>query len=150
MLQLVFKRVIVGESSENVLTLMTGTVIAQAIPTAIVPILTRVFTPRDFGLLALYGSIVSILSVVVTGCYELAVRFPKRDDEAKQVLNFLVEWCEPNHLRNLLDTAIHGQRVFLDNFLPREDISHSSLKAMPKGIVSHWLSGNVPLLGMFA
>ncbi|WP_217888824.1 acyl-CoA reductase, partial [Vibrio cholerae] len=44
----------------------------------------------------------------------------------------------------------NGQRAFLDNFLPRKDISHSSQKAMPRGIVSHWLSGNVPLLGMFA
>ena len=38
----------------------------------------------------------------------------------------------------------------MDSFIPREDISHSSLKALPRGIVSHWLSGNVPLLGMFA
>jgi phenylacetate-coenzyme A ligase PaaK-like adenylate-forming protein len=65
-------------------------------------------------------------------------------------LNFLTDWCEPNRLRNLLDSALHGQRGFLDNFMPRQDIRHSSLRAMPRGVVSHWLSGNVPLLGMFA
>ncbi|NOI66951.1 acyl-CoA reductase [Vibrio sp. 99-8-1] len=65
-------------------------------------------------------------------------------------LNFLADWCEPNRLRALLGSALHGQRGFLDNFMPRADISHSSLKAMPRGVVSHWLSGNVPLLGMFA
>jgi hypothetical protein len=53
-------------------------------------------------------------------------------------------------MRNLLDAALNGRRAHLDNFLPRHDITHSSLKAMPRGVVSHWLSGNVPLLGMFA
>lgn len=75
---------------------------------------------------------------------------PELDPYRHTGLNFLADWCEPNRLRNLLDSAMHGQRAFLDNFLPRTDISHSSLKAMPRGIVSHWLSGNVPLLGMFA
>ncbi|EJN6712676.1 acyl-CoA reductase [Vibrio vulnificus] len=65
-------------------------------------------------------------------------------------LNFLSEWCEPSRLRTLLDSALHGQRGHLDTFIPRKDISHSSLKAMPRGVVAHWLSGNVPLLGMFA
>ncbi len=37
-----------SEFSKNVLTLMTGTTIAQAIPIAISPILTRIYTPEDF------------------------------------------------------------------------------------------------------
>lgn len=65
-------------------------------------------------------------------------------------LNFLVSWCDPARLTNLLDAGLSGQRGHLDNFLPRRDIRNSSLMAMPRGIVSHWLSGNVPLLGMFA
>ncbi len=75
---------------------------------------------------------------------------PELDPYRHTGLNFLADWCEPNRLKNLLDSALNGQRAFLDNFLPRKDISHSSQKAMPRGIVSHWLSGNVPLLGMFA
>lgn len=34
---------------KNVLILMTGTTIAQAIPIAISPILTEIYTPEDFG-----------------------------------------------------------------------------------------------------
>ncbi len=37
--------------SRNVLTLMTGTTISQAIPIAISPILTRIYTPEDFGMM---------------------------------------------------------------------------------------------------
>lgn len=65
-------------------------------------------------------------------------------------LNFLVAWCEPNRLRALLDTALNGKRAHLDGFQVRQDVPGSSLRALPRGIVAHWLSGNVPLLGMFA
>ena len=44
-----------SEFSRNVLTLMTGTTIAQAIPIAISPILTRNYTSEDFGVFALYN-----------------------------------------------------------------------------------------------
>ncbi|MEY8215846.1 MAG: acyl-CoA reductase, partial [Colwellia sp.] len=65
-------------------------------------------------------------------------------------LNFLISWCEPDRIRTLLDTALNGRRSHLDGFQVRSDIPGSSLRALPRGIVVHWLSGNVPLLGMFA
>jgi len=71
---------------KNIMTLLTGTTIAQAIPVAISPILTRIYTPQDFGLLALYLSITSIISVAVTARYELAIMLPKEDKEAKNLL----------------------------------------------------------------
>lgn len=65
---------------------MTGTSIAQAIPIAISPILTRLYTPEDFGLLALYMAIASIVAVVVTGRYELAIMLPKKDSDAINIV----------------------------------------------------------------
>ncbi len=76
------------EFSKNVLTLMTGTTIAQAIPIAISPILTRIYTPEDFGVLALFISIVSIMSVVSTGKYEMPILLPKKDSFAYQLVVF--------------------------------------------------------------
>jgi O-antigen/teichoic acid export membrane protein len=75
-----------SEFSRNVLTLMTGTTIAQAIPIAISPILTRMYTPEDFGLLALFLALFSILSTIATGRYELAIMSPESDDEAKDIV----------------------------------------------------------------
>ena len=72
--------------AKNVITLMTGTSIAQAIPIAISPILTRLYTPADFGVFALYMAIVSIVSVLVTGRYELAIMLPKKDDDAINIV----------------------------------------------------------------
>ncbi len=65
---------------------MTGTGIAQVIPIAIIPILTRMFSPEDFGLLALYAACVSILGVVATGRYEIAIMLPKDDEDARLLL----------------------------------------------------------------
>ena len=72
--------------SKNVLTLMTGTTIAQAIPIAISPILTRIYTPEDFGIFALYLAIVGFISIVITARYEMAIVLPKSDEEAINVL----------------------------------------------------------------
>lgn len=84
-----------NEFARNVITLMTGTVLAQAVPIAIIPILTRIFTPEDFGLLALYAAFVSILGVVATGRYEIAIMLPKENEEARVLLQVsaLVALC---------------------------------------------------------
>ncbi len=71
-----------SEFSRNVLTLMTGTTIAQAIPIAISPILTRIYTPEDFGVFALYMSATSLFSVLATGKYELAIMLPKKNEDS--------------------------------------------------------------------
>ena len=79
-----------SEFSRNVLTLMTGTTIAQAIPIAISPILTRIYTPEDFGVFALYMSIASILSVVATGRYEMAIMLPKKEVDVKSIVKLIM------------------------------------------------------------
>ncbi len=75
-----------SEFSRNVLTLMTGTTIAQAIPIALTPILTRIYTPDDFGVFALYISIATLISVIATGRYELAIMLPKKDSDAMHIV----------------------------------------------------------------
>lgn len=74
------------EFSRNVLTLMTGTTIAQAIPIMISPILTRIYTPEDFGIFALYMSIASLFATVSTGRYSLAILLPKKDEDAINIV----------------------------------------------------------------
>ena len=71
-----------SEFSRNVLMLMTGTTIAQAIPIAISPILTRIYTPEDFGVFALYIGVVSLFVVVASARYEMALMLPEKDEGA--------------------------------------------------------------------
>jgi len=75
-----------GNFVKNILTLMTGTTIAQAIPIAFTPILTRLYTPKDFGVLGLFVAITSILSVIANGRYELAIMLPEKDIDAINIV----------------------------------------------------------------
>ncbi len=64
---------------------MTGTTIAQMIPIAISPVLTRIYTPEDFGILALFASITTIFASVANARYEMAIMLPEEEDEAYTV-----------------------------------------------------------------
>lgn len=71
---------------KNVFTLVKGTTIAQGLTVLISPILSRIFTPEEFGIFALYASIVGIIGVIATGRYELAVVIAKSDEEANALV----------------------------------------------------------------
>lgn len=58
-----------------------GTIIAQAFTMAVLPILTRLYTPEDFNLLAAFAGVVSILSVVANLRYNMAIPLPERDED---------------------------------------------------------------------
>lgn len=79
-----------SEFSKNIITLMTGTTIAQAIPIAISPILTRIYTPEDFGIFAIYLAITSIIAVIATGRYEMAIMLPKEEKDVKSILKLII------------------------------------------------------------
>ena len=74
-----------SEYARNVLTLVSGTSIAQAIPVAVTPILTRIYTPAEFGLFAVYMASISIGAMIATGRLEMAVLIARKDSEALQL-----------------------------------------------------------------
>jgi len=81
-----FKKLHRSEFLRNVGTLMSGTAIAQAIPVLVSPILSRLYTPDDFGILALFMAISIVISVIATGRYELAIMLPENKRDASNVL----------------------------------------------------------------
>ena len=64
----------------------SGTVIGQMVLVGISPLLTRMFTPADFAVLAIFASIVSLVFIVATGRYELTILLPKKDAEAANLV----------------------------------------------------------------
>jgi lipopolysaccharide exporter len=71
--------------SKDVLTLVTGTTVSLVITLLASPIITRLYGPAAFGLLALFTSITGILGVIVCLRYELAIVLPKTDEEAANI-----------------------------------------------------------------
>ncbi|MEV3814342.1 lipopolysaccharide biosynthesis protein [Aeromonas allosaccharophila] len=106
---------------KNVLTLMTGTVIAQAVPIAIIPILTRIFTPEDFGLLAIYSAAVSILGAIVAGRYEVAILLPENDEDARVLLQVSVLVAAIVSLTIYVPVSIFNSQI--SKFLGNDDIA---------------------------
>ena len=71
---------------KHIVTLISGTVVSQAIIVLASPILTRIYTPPDFGILGTYVGLIAILGVLATGQYEFAILLPKKDDEAVNIV----------------------------------------------------------------
>jgi len=70
----------------DVLKLVSGTTFAQLISLLAAPILTRLYAPEAFGIVALFASITGILGVCACMRYELAIMLPERDEEAANLL----------------------------------------------------------------
>lgn len=71
---------------KNVSKLLLGTGFAQGLTVLSAPILTRLFSPEEFGVFSLYTSITAILLVLSTGKYELSFILPKDNREAELLL----------------------------------------------------------------
>ena len=62
-----------------------GNALAQLITIAASPVLTRLYTPEEFGLLAVYMALTTILGVIVSGRYQMAIALPESEREALEV-----------------------------------------------------------------
>lgn len=70
---------------KSVSILASGTVGSQFITILVSPILTRLYTPEDFGLLAILHSILAVLGVIVVLRYELAIPLQSNLNESYQL-----------------------------------------------------------------
>ena len=70
----------------NALTLISSTVVAQLIPIVTAPILTRIYSPDDYGVLGIYMAVSGLFSVFSTLGYANAIMIAKEDDEARKLM----------------------------------------------------------------
>ncbi|EHK2346395.1 lipopolysaccharide biosynthesis protein [Clostridium perfringens] len=74
------KGIIKNNFLKNVLLVAGGTALAQIISTISSPIITRLYSPEEYGNLTLYSSIISIVSVVGALKYESTIAIAEDDD----------------------------------------------------------------------
>lgn len=70
----------------STMVLMSGTGSAQAIGLIAAPLLSRMYTPSDFGALGAFTSMLAILSIFATMRYTQAIVLPKRESDSRQLL----------------------------------------------------------------
>lgn len=85
-----------GDFTRNILTLVSGTAFSQILLVAVLPILTRVYTPEDFGQFSFFVAIISLVSILLTGRYELALSLPKGHEKINSLFFFTVKLCVLN------------------------------------------------------
>ncbi len=71
--------------ARNFAKLLSANVVAQVIGLLVYPVLTRLYTPDDFGLLNLFLSIAGVLVILATAEYQYAIVLPKDDKRATAV-----------------------------------------------------------------
>ncbi|MEI7499780.1 MAG: oligosaccharide flippase family protein [Bacteroidota bacterium] len=71
-----------SEFIKNSFKLVAGTAVAQAISILVSPIITRLYTPADFGTFTFIISIVGGFGLIATLRYEMAIVLPKEDKNA--------------------------------------------------------------------
>ncbi|MCT2194957.1 oligosaccharide flippase family protein [Paenibacillus phoenicis] len=78
---------------KNVAVLASGTVVSQVIVMATLPVLTRLYSPTEYGTYSMYLSIIGILLMVISFSYENAITLPEDDRTASNVLSLSLRIC---------------------------------------------------------
>lgn len=78
----IFTRIRKSHFVRNLLTVMTGTAIARAIGLAVSPVISRLFTPADFGLAGSFSAVAGVIAAGVTLEYTQAIMLPKEKSDA--------------------------------------------------------------------
>lgn len=71
--------------TRNLLTLVSGAALAQAIPIIASPVLARLYSPESFGILGLFVAFVGVIANVINGRYELAIGLQGARSDALRV-----------------------------------------------------------------
>ncbi|MFV9657090.1 lipopolysaccharide biosynthesis protein [Pseudomonas sp. NY15366] len=75
-----------GSAARDVAILTVGTVIAQGVTIAVTPLLTRLYSPSDFGVLAVFLAVVSVGATLITLRYESSILVPKENTESANLV----------------------------------------------------------------
>jgi len=79
-------RLVPAGFARNVGMLVGGTALSQVILLVALPILTRIYSPDDFGILAIYMSCLAIISSVACLRLEIAIPLPEKDVQAVELV----------------------------------------------------------------
>jgi len=82
----IFKSIFNNPLWKGVIILGTGSLITQGLGILITPIITRLYTPSDYGVLGIFVAVLAIINTVNSLRYEYAIPIPKDSETAAHVL----------------------------------------------------------------
>ena len=111
-----------SEFSKNSISLITGSALSQAIPAGLSPILTRIYTPEEYGLVAVFMSVAGIFAIMATAKYDTAIIIPKSDKEAVNIIALSFLFTLLASLLSLFIVYFFNQNIV--DFLDKPEISN--------------------------
>ncbi|ASR44926.1 hypothetical protein BEN78_04995 [Xanthomonas citri pv. mangiferaeindicae] len=126
----------VGGVGRSIGVLVGGTAFAQALSVLALPVLTRLYTPEDFSVLAVYTALLGILTVIASLRLEIAIPLPEADSDAANLL--AIALCSSAAFGALLGVvvAFWGQPISL--LLDAPQLARH-LWLLPLGV---WIAGS--------
>jgi O-antigen/teichoic acid export membrane protein len=113
-----------GSLVRGVVVLSTGTAASQVIGLLVLPLLTRLYTPGEYGVLAVFAGILALVTVVASLRYALAIPLPLRDGAAFQVVALAgIVVC-------VVAILAAGMQIIASSLMPEE------LQSMPTALVA--------------
>lgn len=85
-----FRRISRSSFTRSSLTLASATAAAQAAALLVAPLITRLYTPEEFGQQAFFLAVVGVLSPLVCLCYELAIPMSSEGEEATDLVRLCI------------------------------------------------------------
>lgn len=125
---------------KDAFTLATGTGLAQLIPILASPVLTRIFTPAEFGVLGAFAAFCTIVVSFATGRYELAILLPEEENDARHVT-----------VLSIVITLAVSLATFLVILFFKEPLNNlmTALDAAELGNLLYWAPLGIASIGLF-
>ncbi|MEO1451584.1 MAG: hypothetical protein AAFV07_18790, partial [Bacteroidota bacterium] len=78
---------------QKVMTLASGTFLAQAIGILSVLLIPRLYTDIELGIFAFFAACIAVMGVVINAGYDIAVMLPKTEEGALRLTNYSILFC---------------------------------------------------------
>jgi len=116
---------------KNTVVMAGGTAGSQLLLLAATPIITRLYTPQDFGVLAIYIGLLSLFCVIASFRYEMAIPIAEKDDEAIDLVFLSLIFVGITVLLSCILIGIFGEEISIFLKVP---ILEKLLWFLPLGI----------------
>ena len=108
---MLWRRACASAFARNAAILASGTAVGHALTALAAPVLSRIYDPAQFGLLALFTAAVSILTDAASWRYGLAVVLPPGDEDAANLFALACWVVAGTALATLIAVSLGGRWV---------------------------------------
>lgn len=96
---------------QAVAILGSGSLIAQIVALAASPILSRIYEPSDFGLLAVFAAMVASITPAICGKFEVAIVIAKSKNAGRQLLGISLQVAFVISLLLMISTFVFEEQI---------------------------------------